>query len=261
MLYSIVIPFYNEEGNIASVLAETRRTNPQAEIIAVNDGSTDSTEVLLCAHRDVRVLSLPKNLGQSAALYAGLLHASHEVCVLLDGDGQNDPADIPRLLLHLADYDVVCGYRRQRHESWQVKLASRIANRVRQAITRDGVRDAGCTLKALRREHLAYVVPFSQMQCYMVAMLRQAGLRIHEVPVNHRARRVGRSNYTIARRAFGGVWDLIGIYWLLRRRIAWPAGFLRVAPLACDRVKRLQVGDPAMGGDLAALRRAPAPVR
>ena len=245
MQFSIIIPFYNEEGNVASVLAEVHRTNPEAEIIAVNDGSTDRTENFIRADPTARLVSFPCNLGQSAALYAGLLQASHEVCVLMDGDGQNDPADIPLLLSYLADYDVVCGYRRKRHESWQVQAASRIANRVRQAITGDQIRDAGCTLKALRREHLAYVMPFKEMQCYLVAMLRRAGLRIFEVPVNHRPRRVGRSNYTIARRAWGGIWDLCGIYWLLRRRIAWPAGFLPVSPLPISRMKAPAVIAPA----------------
>ena len=241
MQFSIVIPFYNEEGNVASVLEEVHRTNPEAEIIAVNDGSTDRTESLIRANPNVRLVSFPRNLGQSAALYAGLLRASNEVCVLMDGDGQNDPADIPRLLAYLIDYDVVCGYRRKRHESWQVQVASRIANRVRQAITGDQIRDAGCTLKVLRREHLAFVIPFKEMQCYLVAMLRRAGLRIFEVPVNHRPRRVGRSNYTIARRAWGGIWDLLGIFWLLQRRIAWPAGFLHVALLPGGQTRHLPV--------------------
>lgn len=225
MNFSIIIPFFNEEGNVTSVLEETRRTNPGAEIIAVNDGSKDATEALIAKQPGVRLLSFPRNLGQSAALYAGMLHASHDVLVLMDGDGQNDPADIPRLLERLPEFDAVCGYRRQRLETWQVKVASRIANRVRQFVTGDQIRDAGCTLKAIRREHLASVMPFSQMQCYMGAMLTRAGLRILQIPVNHRARRVGQSNYTISRRAWGGIWDLVGIYWLLRRRIDWPAGF------------------------------------
>ena len=229
MRFSIIIPFYNEEGNVTAVLQETRASNPEAEIVAVNDGSTDATERLIREIPSVRLISFPRNLGQSAALYAGLLQASHDVCVLMDGDGQNDPADIPRLLTHLDKHDVVCGYRRRRHESWQVRVASRIANRVRQLVTADGIRDAGCTLKVIRREHLGYLIAFGEMQCYLLAMLRRARLSIHQVPVNHRPRRAGRSNYTIARRAWGGVWDLMGIYWLLHRRIDWPSGLLSIA--------------------------------
>lgn len=254
MNFSIIIPFYNEEDNVTPVLEETRRTNPQAEIVAVNDGSTDATEARIRAIPDVRLVSFPRNLGQSAALYAGLLEASNEVLVLMDGDGQNDPADIPRLLSHLAAYDVVCGYRRRRHESWQVKIASRIANRVRRFVTDDDIRDAGCTLKVIRRQHLAHLIPFREMQCYMAAMLRRAGLRIFQVPVNHRPRRAGRSNYTIARRAWGGVWDLLGVYWLLRRRIAWPADFPTVAPqLGSGASRPVAAGNGADQGP----RRAP----
>jgi dolichol-phosphate mannosyltransferase len=220
---SIIIPFFNEEENVEMVLREARGTNPRAEIIAVDDGSTDCTAAKIRAFPDVRLISMPRNLSQSAALYAGLISASHEICALMDGDGQNDPADIPMLLLHAAEFDVVCGYRKNRQDSRQIKAASRIANRVRKLFTGDSIRDAGCTLKILRKEHVHFLIPFNEMQCYMVAMLEHAGLRVGEFPVNHRARRFGRSKYTILRRAWRGIWDLIGISWLLRRQIKWPS--------------------------------------
>jgi len=219
---SIIIPFFNEEENVEMVLREARKTNPRAEIIAVDDGSTDSTAAKIRAFPDVRLISMPKNLGQSAALYTGFVNASHEICALMDGDGQNDPADIPELLRHAAQFDVVCGYRRNRRDSAQIKAASRVANRVRKLFTGDTIRDAGCTLKILRKEHVRFLIPFNEMQCYMVAMLEHAGLRVGEFPVNHRPRRFGRSKYTILRRAWRGIWDLIGIQWLLRRQIRWP---------------------------------------
>ena len=224
---SIVIPFYNEEENVEAVLKETRASNPQAEIIAVNDGSADSTEAKIRTFSDVRLISMPRNLGQSAALYAGLLNASHELCVLMDGDGQNDPADIPNLLKEIDKFDVVCGIRRARKDSWQVKVASRIANRTRKFFTGDTVRDAGCTLKVIRKEHIRFLIPFNEMQCYMVAMLEHAGLTVGQILVNHRPRRFGRSNYTILRRAWRGIWDLMGMQWLLRRQIVWPPKFPR----------------------------------
>jgi dolichol-phosphate mannosyltransferase len=220
---SIIIPFYNEEENVGPLLEETLRTNPGAEIIAVDDGSTDSTRERIRQFREVRLLALPKNLGQSAALFAGLQQASHELCVLMDGDGQNDPANIRDLLREIERFDLVCGYRRQRQDSWQVKRASRIANRVRRFFTHDTIRDAGCTLKVLRKSHVRLLIPFTEMQCYMVAMLQRAGLKVGEIPVNHRPRRFGRSKYTILRRAWRGIWDLIGIQWLLRRQIRWPS--------------------------------------
>ena len=222
---SIIIPFYNEEENVETVLKETRHSNPQAEIIAVNDGSKDSTEAKIRAFTDVRLITFPRNLGQSAALYAGLLNASHELCVLMDGDGQNDPADIPNLLEKIDQFDVVCGIRRARKDSWQVKVASRVANRTRKFFTGDTVRDAGCTLKLIRKEQIKFLIPFNEMQCYMVAMLQHAGLTVGQIPVNHRPRRFGNSNYTILRRAWRGIWDLIGIQWLLRRQIVWPPYF------------------------------------
>ena len=222
---SIVIPFFNEEENVEAVLKETRAANPQAEIIAVNDGSRDATESLIRKFSDVRLISFPKNLGQSAALYAGLHNATHDLCVLMDGDGQNDPADIPNLLKEIGNYDVVCGIRRARQDSWQVKAASKVANRTRKFFTGDTVRDAGCTLKVIRKEHVRFLIPFNEMQCYMVAMLEHAGLKVGQILVNHRARRFGRSNYTILRRAWRGVWDLLGMRWLLRRQIVWPPRF------------------------------------
>ena len=222
---SIIIPFYNEEENVEAVLKETRLSNPQAEIIAVNDGSRDSTEAKIRSFPDVRLITFPRNLGQSAALYAGLLNASHQLCVLMDGDGQNDPADIPALLKEIDKFDVVCGIRRARKDSWQVKFASKIANRTRKFFTGDTVRDAGCTLKVIRKEQIRFLIPFNEMQCYMVAMLQHAGLTVGQILVNHRPRRFGNSNYTILRRAWRGVWDLIGVQWLLRRQIVWPPKF------------------------------------
>ena len=222
---SIIIPFYNEELNVESVLKETRLTNPDAEIIAVNDGSRDTTESLIKQFPDVRLISFPRNLGQSAALYAGLINASHSLCILMDGDGQNDPSDIPMLVRESQNYNIVCGYRRQRKDSWQVRMASKIANKTRKFFTGDTVRDAGCTLKVIRKEYIRFLIPFNEMQCYMIAMLEHAGLSLGQFPVNHRARRFGSSNYTILRRAWRGIWDLIGVSWLLRRQICWPEGY------------------------------------
>jgi dolichol-phosphate mannosyltransferase len=219
---SIIIPFYNEAQGVESILKETRAANPFAEIVAVNDGSGDDTANLIRKFPDVRLISFPRNLGQSAALYAGLRASRGEYCVLMDGDGQNHPGDIPGLIALAREYDVVCGYRVDRKDSLRVRLASRIANTIRQWVTKDGIRDAGCTLKVIRRCHLRYLIPFNQMQCYMVAMLRRANLRIVESPVRHRPRLFGRSNYTVLGRALHGVRDLFGIHWLLAREIVWP---------------------------------------
>ncbi len=219
MTLSIIIPFYNEEDNIAAVLHEVRAACPAAEIIAVDDGSTDATAARIAATPGATLLSLGRNLGQSAALYAGLRRAHGEVCVMLDGDGQNDPADIPELVAALASADMVCGWRRDRRDTWSRRAASRFANRLRRAVLNDGIRDTGCSLKAMRREHVRFLVPFNGLHRYLPAMLKSAGLRVVEVPVNHRPRTRGVSKYTIGGRALRGLRDLFGVSWLLARHI------------------------------------------
>lgn len=222
MKISIVIPFYNEEESVEAVLREVEQTNPGAEIIAVDDGSRDQTSARIRTHGDVRLISFPRNLGQSAALYAGLTHAQNPICVMMDGDGQNDPADIPKLVTRLDRADVVCGYRENRQDTWARHRASRIANAIRQSILKDGIRDTGCTLKALRTADVRHLIPFNGLHRFIPALLRRAGLRIIEVPVNHRPRKFGVSKYTLTKRAVRGLYDLIGVRWLMSRQIAWP---------------------------------------
>lgn len=222
MTLSIVIPFFNEAESAGAVLDEVRARFPEAEIVAVDDGSRDATGQIVAARPDVTLVAFPKNLGQSAAIFAGLTRARGEICVLLDGDGQNDPADIPAVLAALETADLVCGYRRQRQDNWRRRLASRIANAVRRAALGDGIRDTGCSLKAFRREHVGYLIPFNGMHRYLPALLGHAGLRIVEVPVNHRPRLRGVSKYTIGGRAWRGIRDLIGVSWLLSRQICFP---------------------------------------
>lgn len=222
MKVSIIIPFYNEEGNVDSVLEETRRTNPDAEIIAVNDGSNDRTEEKIRKHPDVRLISQGRNLGQSAALYTGLQAASGEICVMMDGDGQSDPADIPNLVSQLDHADLVCGYRRVRQDNWSRRGASRVANFIRRMVLHDGVRDTGCTLKAMKRMDTRLLVPFNGLHRFLPVFFNHAGLRIVEVPVNHRPRQQGTTKYTNLGRARRGVYDLIGVRWLLARKISWP---------------------------------------
>lgn len=220
---SVVIPFYNEEENVAELLREIRLACPGAEIVAVDDGSTDATQARILTEPNVRLVALGRNLGQSAALYAGLHRASGEICVMLDGDGQNDPADIPAMVGALEQADVACGYRKSRQDTWNRRAASRIANGIRRWFLQDGIRDTGCSLKAMRRDHVGYLVPFNGMHRYIPALLKNAGLSIVEVPVHHRPRLRGVSKYTIGGRAWRGIRDLIGVSWLLQRHIAFPA--------------------------------------
>jgi dolichol-phosphate mannosyltransferase len=222
MKVSIIIPFYNEEENVDSVLEEIRRTNPEAEVIAVDDGSSDQTGARIRQRPDVRLISHARNLGQSAALYTGLKAAQGDVCVMMDGDGQSDPADIPNLVSLLDRADLVCGYRRNRQDTWSRRGASRVANFIRRAILHDGVRDTGCTLKAMRRDDIRLLLPFNGLHRFLPVFFNHAGLRIVEVPVNHRPRTRGKTKYNNLERALRGFYDLIGVRWLLARKITWP---------------------------------------
>ncbi len=220
---SIVIPFYNEEGCAAQVLQEVQAAQPEAEIVAVDDGSTDGTAGILHAATGVRVVALGKNCGQSAALYAGLRAASGGVIAMMDGDGQNDPADIGKLVAALANADVAYGVRAERRDSAARVLAGKLANAIRRGVLGDQATDTGCTLKVIRREHVDLLVPFNGLHRYLPAFFARSGLRAAEIPVNHRPRRAGVSKYTLGGRALRGIWDLVGVRWLLSRRIAWPA--------------------------------------
>ena len=219
---SVVIPFYNEAGCAGEVLAEIRRAEPEAEIVAVDDGSTDGTDAILRGTPGVRLVALGKNCGQSAALYAGLRAATGGIVAMMDGDGQNDPADIGKLVAALADADVAYGVRTRRRDSAARVMAGRLANAIRRAALGDDATDTGCTLKVIRREHVDLLVPFNGLHRYLPAFFARSGLRAVEIPVNHRPRRAGVSKYTLGGRALRGIRDLVGVRWLLSRRIAWP---------------------------------------
>lgn len=222
--FSVVVPFFNEAENVSAVLSELRATLPAAEIIAVDDGSTDDTWRCILAEPGVRGLRFPNNQGQSAAIYHGLRAATRPVVGMMDGDGQNDPVNFRLLLAKLAENraDVICGFRANRRDTWNRRAAGRIANAIRRAFLDDGVRDTGCSQKVFRREAVELLVPFRGLHRYLPALFKQAGLRLAEVPVNHRPRRSGVSKYNNLTRALHGIYDLIGVSWLLRRKIVPP---------------------------------------
>ncbi len=221
---SIVVPFFDESGNVIEVLNEIRRHNPSAEIIAVDDGSNDDTWEKIRSVSGIRGLRLSDNRGQSAAIFAGLQAARAPLCITIDGDGQNDPADIPALVerSRQGDTDIVCGYRSARRDSPSRRLASRFANRIRRCFLRDGIRDTGCSLKVFPRSAVEHLVPFNGLHRYLPAFFLSAGLRITELPVNHRPRTAGTTKYTNWERGLRGAYDLVGVAWLLRRRIHFP---------------------------------------
>ena len=219
---SVVVPLYNEEQSVAMLQRELADalTGLDYEIIFVDDGSQDKTGARIAANPRTRVLHFEKNAGQSAAIFAGLQAVRSEVAVLIDGDLQNDPTDIPRLLAEISrGADLVCGYRAQRKDTLLKRVTSRVANFVRSRFTRDGVRDTGCTLKAMRRDCIGALVPFKGMHRFIPALVKGAGYRLVEIPVNHRPRRFGQSKYGLGNRALRATVDMFGVRWLLSRRL------------------------------------------
>ena len=231
--FSVVVPLFNEEDNVGILQDEIRAAlgARNYELILVDDGSTDATVSKIRRDGVTRLLRFEKNAGQSAAMIAGMRAAAAPTIVLLDGDLQNDPADIPRLLDELArGADLVCGYRAKRRDTVVKRLTSRIANFVRSRFVGDGIRDTGCTLKALRADCVEALVPFKGVHRFIPALVKNAGFRIVEIPVNHRARRFGLSKYGFGNRALRATTDMLGVRWIQSRRIVPSAAREEPAP-------------------------------
>lgn len=227
-LVSVVVPFYNEEENIrllAEKIAAVFRSlsDYEYECVFVNDGSTDGTRAELeqLAREDshIRPIHMAKNSGQSAAIVAGMRRAKGDLLLMLDGDLQNDPCDFPKMLDLLRENDCVFGYRAKRQDSRVKKIASRLANRVRQWWLDDQIRDAGCGSKGFRRYCVEHMIPFNGMHRYFGVMMKAAGMRIAEVEVTHHPRKYGKSKYGISDRFWRGIYDLIGVAWLKKRYV------------------------------------------
>jgi glycosyltransferase involved in cell wall biosynthesis len=224
---SIVVPVFNERDNLAELVARIEAAMTPSgrafELVLVDDGSTDGSRSLLAElarGRDwLRPLALIRNYGQSTALQAGFDHASGELVVTLDGDLQNEPAEIPRLLNLLdadGSIDVVSGWRRQRQDAtWSRKLPSWIANRLISAVTGVRLHDYGCALKVYRRAILANVKLYGEMHRFIPALAVEAGARLVEVPVRHHPRTRGSSKYGIDR-VFRVLLDLLWVKFMMR---------------------------------------------
>lgn len=226
---SVVFPVFNEAENIPILLDEIKAAllgSPWAyEIIAVDDGSRDSSLDVLKRSRDkhptLRVLALEKNSGQTAALDAAWRAARGNLVVSLDADLQNDPADIPRMMdaLESAKVDMVIGVRVNRQDTTMRRLQSKIGNGVRNWITGDHITDTGCSLKLLRREIIDSVRLYTGMHRFLPTLARIEGYRVLEMPVNHRPRRFGTSNYGAMNRAFRGLADCFAVRWMSKRTL------------------------------------------
>ena len=224
---SVVVPAYNEAENLPALLEEITsvlaRVEGPAEVLVVDDGSTDGTREVLAGlqarHGSLRVVRLRRNAGQSAAFLAGFEAARGDTVVTLDADLQNNPADIPALLDRLHGCDAVLGVRRRRRDNVVRRAASRVANSVRRALTGDGLTDVGCSLKAMRREHLLGLPRFNGVHRFFGTLLVWRGCRVVELPVDHRPRRAGVAKYGLRNRALRTFMDLLAMRWYRSRRL------------------------------------------
>ncbi|MEO8275251.1 MAG: glycosyltransferase family 2 protein [Thermoanaerobaculia bacterium] len=226
--FSVVVPFYNEAENAAVLIGEIdaamARLGESWELLMVNDGSRDATGEILAAaagaHPHYRYLRLPKNRGQAAALDAGMRRALGRFVVTMDGDGQNDPADIPALARLLDSADMVVGIRAGRRDSWLRRAMSKFANAIRGRLLDDRMRDSGCALKVFRREVVDVMLPLKTLYSFMPALARAGGFRLAELPVNHRPRLGGKSSYGFVAFLWKPAVDLVGIWWFRKRSFA-----------------------------------------
>lgn len=229
-MISVVIPVRNEADNIEPLVEEfvaLRASVPVDEVIYVDDGSTDETPNVLKAlqrrHEFLRVVSHNRSAGQSAALWTGIRAATGALIATMDGDGQNDPADIARLYeCYLANADaagrlMIAGQRMKRQDNWIRRWSSRIANSVRSRLLKDGTRDTGCALKLFRRHDYLALPYFDHMHRFLPALMDRQGIRVRHVDVAHRPRTRGVSKYGTWDRLWVGISDLLGVMWLRRR--------------------------------------------
>lgn len=230
-LLSVVIPVYNEAENIPPL---TERLNSAlhdwqgpVEILFVDDGSNDGTLALLKQAQEkdprIRIARFRHNLGQTAAMAAGFRLARGEAVVTLDGDLQNDPAEIPRLVAMLEEWDVVCGIRARRQDSGWKRFSSRVANGFRNWVTDDEIVDTGCTLKAYRRQCLARLELYQGMHRFLPTLLKMRGYRVTQVPVSHHPRVAGKTKYGTWGRLKKGLADVWAVRWMKKNWIEYDA--------------------------------------
>lgn len=234
-MITVVVPVLNEEENIPVLVREivqAAKTLPISEIIYVDDGSTDRSfqtlQMLKTDHAALRVIRHSKRSGQSAALWTGIKAAGNDLIVTMDGDGQNDPADI-RILFdlykkHEKEFPkiMVAGERKKRNDNWIRRVSSRLANRIRSGLLKDQTRDTGCSLKLFRRKDYLALPYFDHMHRFLPALMLRDHVRLLHAPVSHRPRIRGTSKYGTLDRLAVGISDLWGVWWLMKRPFAHP---------------------------------------
>ncbi len=214
---SVVVPVYNEEGNVANLHKEIvdvcEANGFEYEIIFIDDGSYDDTAKVCKELRPLKLIRMRKNFGQTAAMDAGIKAAKNDYIITMDGDGQNDPADIPQMIEYLEekDVDVVSGWRKNRKDTLMKRFTSRGANLLRHMIVHDGIHDSGCSLKVYKRECFKGVNLYGEQHRFIPALLKIKGFKIGEVVVNHRPRTAGKTKYNWKRTIKGFV-DMISVW-------------------------------------------------
>ena len=242
---SVVVPVHDEQDNIGPLIEEIRVAldgmTGGYEIVVVDDGSRDGTaeELRKLARPGLVVVRHRTNCGQSAALFSGVRMARGAWIATLDGDGQNDPAEIPRLWRFLGetgdpDLKMVAGHRKRRRDTWIKRASSRVANRVRGWLLGDRTPDTGCGLKLFERDAFLRMPHFDHFHRFLPALMQQQGGRVTSVEVTHRERRSGRSHYGLNNRLWVGIVDLVGVLWLKRRSGRWHPSVVEIAETRGD---------------------------
>jgi dolichol-phosphate mannosyltransferase len=230
MKLSVVVPVRNEAENVESLILEIHQVLSSLEVyemVFVDDGSTDQTfsnlKRLMTTYPSLRVLQHQRSYGQSRAIHSGVRAAQFHWIVTLDGDGQNDPADIPKLLEVLHQHQpellwMLSGFRYQRHDSYWRKFTSWFANSVRQSVLHDQTPDTGCGLKLFQRDKFLNLPYFDHMHRFLPALMQICGGQVVSVKVNHRQRQFGVSKYGTFDRLMVGIIDILGVMWLKKRQ-------------------------------------------
>ena len=224
---SIIVPVYNEEGNILPLLEQVQEAFADRylnyELVFVDDGSSDSTwqKIVQARAMDHRVRGLRhlKNSGQSAALWTGITASTAPVLATLDGDLQNDPADLPKLLDTLEDCDFVCGVRTKRNDNWLRRVSTKVARRARRCALKVDFADTGCAVRVFKRSVLKGLFPFNGIHRFLPVLVHANGAKTRQIPIQHRPRICGVSKYGLHNRLWRGIYDLIAVAWYQKRRI------------------------------------------
>lgn len=226
---SVVVPVFNEEESLPILVPQLvevlNRLDRSYEVIFVDDGSLDGSLKILKAmvyrHPFFRIVRFRENRGSSAALVAGVREARGRRIVTIDSDLQNDPADIPKLLDYLDQYDMAAGWRQKREDPWLKRISSKIANAVRNRLSGEKINDSVCPLRVFKRECFKNIPKFNGMHRFLPTLMKMEGYRVVEVPVSHHPRRFGKSKYNIRNRMWRSFVDLLAVRWMKSRTIAY----------------------------------------